>query len=161
MRPEIVALSDDETPVMPERRVRPQPTGEAHRAAPRSTSVPFGRIMSDAGRASYLAHLLREAADRLDSGVIAVASLPEPRLTLQFIVDNVRCLIQLQFLEEENLSPREHQIVRLVACGYTNRAIASELGISLWTVSTYMRRIFAKLNVRSRAAMVAAVVGIV
>jgi two-component system, NarL family, nitrate/nitrite response regulator NarL len=161
MRPEIVALSDDETPVMPERRARPQPTGEAHRAALRSTSMPFGRTMSDAGRASHLAHLLREAADRLDSGVIAVASLPEQRLTLQFIVDNVRYLVQPQFLEEDNLSPREHQIVGLVACGYTNHAIASELGISLWTVSTYMRRIFAKLNVRSRAAMVAAVVGIV
>ena len=53
------------------------------------------------------------------------------------------------------LSPREVQIARLVADGATNRAIASSLDISLWTVSTHMRRIFAKLDVGSRAEMVA------
>ncbi|WP_366918634.1 LuxR C-terminal-related transcriptional regulator [Acaryochloris sp. IP29b_bin.148] len=32
--------------------------------------------------------------------------------------------------------------------------MANQLHISEWTVSTYLRRIFAKLNVDSRAAMV-------
>ena len=53
------------------------------------------------------------------------------------------------------LSPREHEIARMVAKGYANKTIASVLDISSWTVGTYLRRIFAKLGVSSRAAMVA------
>jgi DNA-binding CsgD family transcriptional regulator len=58
-----------------------------------------------------------------------------------------------------SLSPRELQIARLVADGATNRAIGSVLDISLWTVSTHLRRIFAKLGVGSRAEMVAQLFG--
>lgn len=53
------------------------------------------------------------------------------------------------------LSPREKEIVRMVAAGYPNKIIASVLNISSWTVCTHLRRIFAKLGVGSRAAMVA------
>lgn len=53
------------------------------------------------------------------------------------------------------LSPREREIVRLVALGHSNKIIADVLNISSWTVCTHLRRIFAKLGVGSRAAMVA------
>jgi DNA-binding CsgD family transcriptional regulator len=53
------------------------------------------------------------------------------------------------------LSPRESEIVRLVALGHSNKIIADVLSISSWTVCTHLRRIFAKLGVGSRAAMVA------
>jgi DNA-binding CsgD family transcriptional regulator len=53
------------------------------------------------------------------------------------------------------LSPREQEIVRLVALGHSNKIIAGVLNISSWTVCTHLRRIFAKLGVGSRAAMVA------
>jgi DNA-binding CsgD family transcriptional regulator len=53
------------------------------------------------------------------------------------------------------LSPREHEIARMVARGYANKSIASVLDISSWTVSSHLRRIYAKLGVSSRAAMVA------
>jgi len=53
------------------------------------------------------------------------------------------------------LSPREQEIVRMVARGHPNKVIADVLNISSWTVSTHLRRIFAKLGVCSRAAMVA------
>jgi DNA-binding CsgD family transcriptional regulator len=53
------------------------------------------------------------------------------------------------------LSPREHEIARMVAKGYPNKTIASVLEISVWTVSTHLRRMFAKMDVTSRAAMVA------
>ena len=53
------------------------------------------------------------------------------------------------------LSPREQEIVRMVAKGHSNKIIADVLNISSWTVSTHLRRIFAKLGVGSRAAMVA------
>ncbi len=52
------------------------------------------------------------------------------------------------------LTERELQIVQLVARGYPNKAIARRLGISRWTVSTHLKRIFLKLQVDSRAAMV-------
>ena len=57
------------------------------------------------------------------------------------------------------LSPRELQIARLVARGATNQAIARALDISTWTVSTHLRRIFAKLGVGTRAEMVAQLFG--
>lgn len=53
------------------------------------------------------------------------------------------------------LSPRELEIVRMVAQGHPNKIIAVVLNISSWTVCTHLRRIFAKLGVSSRAAMVA------
>jgi DNA-binding CsgD family transcriptional regulator len=54
-----------------------------------------------------------------------------------------------------HLSPREKEIVRLVAKGLPNKTIAAVLEISPWTVATHLRRIFGKLQVSSRAEMVA------
>ena len=52
------------------------------------------------------------------------------------------------------LTRRELQIVMLVAEGLVNKQIADQLKISEWTVATHLRRIFNKLQVTSRAAMV-------
>jgi len=54
-----------------------------------------------------------------------------------------------------SFSPREREIARMLAKGYPNKTIADVLEISPWTVSTHLRRIFAKLRVSSRAAMAA------
>lgn len=54
----------------------------------------------------------------------------------------------------EVLTARELQIVALVAEGRVNKQIADILRISEWTVSTHLRRVFAKLQVDTRAAMV-------
>jgi DNA-binding CsgD family transcriptional regulator len=55
----------------------------------------------------------------------------------------------------ESLTPRELEIARMVAKGYPNKTIAAVLDISTWTVSSHLRRMFAKVGVSSRAAMVA------
>jgi DNA-binding NarL/FixJ family response regulator len=74
--------------------------------------------------------------------------------------ENVRCVLVVKApTVRHTLSPREQQIARLVAEGGTNRMIASTLDISLWTVSTHIRRVFAKLDVRCRAEMVARLFG--
>jgi DNA-binding NarL/FixJ family response regulator len=52
------------------------------------------------------------------------------------------------------LTQREAQIVELIAAGAGNKQVAARLCISEWTVGTHLRRIFVKLGVRSRAAMV-------
>ena|SRR5438105_5646267 len=52
------------------------------------------------------------------------------------------------------LSPREREVIRLVAAGATNQEIASELGIGSETVKTLLGRVFSKLGVRRRAEAV-------
>jgi|SRR5579871_2866713 len=52
------------------------------------------------------------------------------------------------------LTVREREIASLVAEGFVNKEIAMTLHISEWTVATHLRRIFAKLGVETRAAMV-------
>ena len=52
------------------------------------------------------------------------------------------------------LTERELQIATLVSLGRVNKQIARQLHISPWTVATHIRRIFYKLGVDSRAAMV-------
>lgn len=53
------------------------------------------------------------------------------------------------------LTAREVQVLRLVASGMTNRAIAGELSISEKTVARHMSNIFTKLDLSSRAAATA------
>jgi DNA-binding NarL/FixJ family response regulator len=54
------------------------------------------------------------------------------------------------------LSPREREVLVLVAQGLTNRQIAERLDIGPETVKTLVGRAFAKLGVRRRAEAVAA-----
>lgn len=53
-----------------------------------------------------------------------------------------------------SLTPREREILRLVAAGATNREIARELGVGAETVKTLLNRAFAKLGVHRRAEAV-------
>jgi len=54
----------------------------------------------------------------------------------------------------ESLSPRELDVLRLLAEGYVNKEIADRLSLSTPTVATYIRRIYEKLHVHSRAAAI-------
>jgi two-component system response regulator DegU len=53
------------------------------------------------------------------------------------------------------LSPREHQVLQMIADGSENKQIARELEISEATVKTYVRGAFERLDVNSRAEAVA------
>jgi len=57
--------------------------------------------------------------------------------------------------DAEDLSPREREVLELLARGYLYKEIANMLQISVQTVNTYIRRIYEKLHVRSRAQAVA------
>jgi ATP/maltotriose-dependent transcriptional regulator MalT len=50
----------------------------------------------------------------------------------------------------EPLSERELELLRLLAAGMTNRAIAESLMVSVNTVKTHARSIYGKLGVRNR-----------
>jgi RNA polymerase sigma factor (sigma-70 family) len=55
----------------------------------------------------------------------------------------------------ENLSPREQEVLDCLAQGFLYKEIAEKLGISYETVHTYIRRIYEKLQVRTRTEAVA------
>jgi DNA-binding NarL/FixJ family response regulator len=77
-------------------------------------------------------------------------------LLLDCEIDGVRLLlVQRGSSAEPKLSPRELEIGHLVSQGFSNKMIAATLEISPMTVATHVRRIFEKLGVRTRSAMVA------
>ena len=55
----------------------------------------------------------------------------------------------------EDLSPREREVLDCLAQGFLYKEIADKLGISYETVHTYVRRIYEKLQVRTRTEAVA------
>ena len=52
------------------------------------------------------------------------------------------------------LSPREREVLRLLALGYTNQEIAEMLVVSVRTVESHRAHIMTKLRANSRASMV-------
>jgi DNA-binding NarL/FixJ family response regulator len=54
----------------------------------------------------------------------------------------------------ELLTNREMQIVQLICLGYLTKQVADRLRLSEFTVRSYLKSIYCKLGVRSRAAMV-------
>jgi DNA-binding CsgD family transcriptional regulator len=85
--------------------------------------------------------------------------LDDEEVVLAVELDGVRYTLTQQQTTEVRpriaLSAREREVARLISIGHTNKTVAAVLEISLWTVDTHLRRIFTKLGVRSRSAMVA------
>ncbi len=53
------------------------------------------------------------------------------------------------------LAPREAEVLRLLATGLRSKEIAKHMEVSVGTINTYVRHIYEKLHVRSRAEAVA------
>ena len=58
------------------------------------------------------------------------------------------------------LTPRELQVCELIAAGRCDKQIARSLGISGYTVREYIRRIFAKLQISNRTAVLPRMLGL-
>jgi DNA-binding CsgD family transcriptional regulator len=101
------------------------------------------------------ADLLRGILQKLAYTGAERLSSDTPASVLEIDVDGKRFALVALPKEACHLSPRETEIVRLVADGLPNKCISAVLQISTFTVATHLRRIFAKLHVGSRAAMVA------
>lgn len=64
-------------------------------------------------------------------------------------------LIGISPMESENLSPREREVLDLLAAGFIYKEIGDQLKISAETVRTYVKNICQKMHVRSRVEAVA------
>jgi DNA-binding CsgD family transcriptional regulator len=62
-------------------------------------------------------------------------------------------------LESTPLTPRERDVVGKLVSGASTREISEVTGLTISTVNTYMKRIFAKLGVHSRVELLARVTG--
>jgi len=79
---------------------------------------------------------------------IVVKEVPVPvRVSEPFSVDSTR-------LEQLGITPRELEILRLIAAGLSNREIAEKLFVSENTVKTHSGRLFDKLQARRRTQAV-------
>ena len=76
---------------------------------------------------------------------------------LEYLIETVGQVPALRVVNSHGanlLTPREEQVVALVADGLTNRDVARELGLSEHTVKKYLFRIFDKVGVSSRVELV-------
>jgi DNA-binding CsgD family transcriptional regulator len=122
------------------------------------TAAPPGSGLDPPEPIRQLAQMLARRAEEL----VEAAGGPPPNpgdVLLDFDADGIRCLLVVSHTREQRseirLSPREGEIAGMVAEGYPNKTIAAKLEISSWTVSSYLRKLFVKLGVHSRSAMVA------
>lgn len=91
----------------------------------------------DAGGSPMSANIARKVVQSFQRSTAPAATAPAP------------------MPESENLSPREAEVLDLLAQGLLYKEISEKIGVSLPTVNTYIRRIYEKLHVRSRAQAVA------
>ncbi len=74
-----------------------------------------------------------------------------------YLIDAVTQVPSLRVVNSRGrnlLTPREQQVVALVADGLSNRGVARELGLSEHTVKKYLFRIFDKIGVSTRVELV-------
>ena len=100
----------------------------------------------EAGASAFI-HKSRAAQDVVDAirTVAEGGSLFTPRGIAQLL--NSRREVEAQL---ERLTPREKEVLRLMAEGTASREIASKLGISYTTVRTHIRSLGSKLGVHSK-----------
>ena len=137
-------------------------------AADHLSAVPFlfpaarlrlnaAQLLTDDGRPEAAVRELRIAED-VFARMGAVRELRIVREQLRLVGARPRVPSDLP-VAGGGLTDREREIVARVVSGKANKEIASELRLSKRTVDSHLRRVFVKLGVGSRAALVAVVVG--
>ena len=105
-----------------------------------------------AGASGYV---LKEAADAEVVAAVREVAAGEryvhPALGARLVVAEAEERVRA---EEDPLSEREHEILRLLALGHTNQEIAGQLFLSVRTVETHRAHIMQKLRISTRAELV-------
>ena len=107
----------------------------------------------EAGADGYL--LKRTKPSELRAALLDVLSggVPMTSQIARLVIDSFRQKAKTKD-ESSELSLREEQILELISQGYSNKMIADKLEVSIDTVCTHLRRVFAKLHVSSRTEAV-------
>jgi len=108
-----------------------------------------------AGASGYM--LKRTPRAELLSAIEEVRRGGSPMTThiARLVVQSFQKPVQAPDPAIENLSPREQEVLDCLAQGLIYKEIADKLGVSYETVHTYIRRIYEKLQVRTRTEAVA------
>lgn len=122
------------------------------------------QVMLAAVRAGAVGYLTKDQApDRLAEAIVGVVGgeAAVSRRMVSYLLDEVRSAEQRLELaprtqQREKLTPRQLEILRLIASGYTTGQIAAELYLSPETVRWHVKAILRKLNARTRAEAAAA-----
>jgi DNA-binding NarL/FixJ family response regulator len=85
---------------------------------------------------------------RAVKAIASGGSVLDPRFTRPFVTE----ILQRSDAHRRSLSPREGEVMQLVAQGFTDPEIATRLGLSANTVKTYVHRSLTKLDCPTRAA---------
>jgi len=113
------------------------------------------RYVREAFAAGASGYVLKEAADAevvtAIREVAAGARYVHPELGARLIQAEAEAARQA---EEDPLSDREREVLRLLALGYTNQEIAKQLYISVRTAETHRAHVMQKLRLGSRAELV-------
>jgi DNA-binding CsgD family transcriptional regulator len=109
----------------------------------------YGRLLLQVGRRA-------EAVTQLDRAWDIYQELGDQQ-AMGLVRNAMNGLSARPDLRWEALTPAEIRVARLVSQGLTNRAAAQELGLSINTVGTHLRSVFAKLEVSSRVQLANAV----
>ncbi|MDP9792340.1 DNA-binding NarL/FixJ family response regulator [Catenuloplanes nepalensis] len=124
------------------------------------TTFNLDEYVYEALRAGAAGFLLKDASPHaFVAGVRTVArgdSLIAPEVTRRLIGRYAARLRPADpaVTAESALTPRELEVLRLIAGGHSNAEIAAELVIGAETVKTYVSRILAKLDLRDRVQAV-------
>lgn len=113
------------------------------------------RYVRDAFAAGASGYVLKEAVDEEVVAAIrevaAGGSYVNAALGARMVAAEAR---EAARADADPLSDREHEVLRLLALGYTNQEIAKELVISVRTAETHRAHILRKLGLDSRAELV-------
>jgi len=106
---------------------------------------------------------LVQAIHHIAQGGVILSPMMAAKLLTEFRGLGTDAMVKKTAEEEDNLSPREDEVLRLVSQGATNKEIADSLFISENTVKTHLRNIMDKLHLanRSQAAAYAVKRGLV
>jgi DNA-binding NarL/FixJ family response regulator len=111
-----------------------------------------------AGASGYL--LKRMPLSKLSEAIHEVMEGGSP-MSAPIAREVVRLLQRIPNSGDANahLSPREREVLERLAAGRTYKNIANEMGVTIHTVRSYIRRIYEKLHVQSRTEAVAKYLG--
>jgi two-component system response regulator NreC len=105
-----------------------------------------------------MGYILKDAAARDLLGAIRSVHRGEavlsPAITRLVIEDYLRWGDLQPGQEENGLSPREREVLQLIAEGYTNRQIAEILSISIKTVQAHRSNLMSKLDLHDRGELI-------